>query len=120
MTGAKDKLLPSRETGVVYALGCVDCPKIYVGETGRTAEQRVKEHKAHLKHGREDQSAVAKHVMCEGHQMHWKAMIVDREEDLMRRRVLEALTIHRVNQGKGTMNTDSGMQLSGIWLDLAA
>ena len=119
MKGAKDKLPGSKEAGVVYALGCVDCPMVYVGETCRTAEQRVKEHRAHLEHGRLEQSAVAKHVMTEGHAVHWEPFIVEREQDQTRRRVLEALTIHRVEKGKGTMNTDNGMQISRLWLDLA-
>ena len=82
-------------------------------------EQRVKEHRAHLEHERLQQSAVAKHVITEGHAVHWEAFIVEREQDQTRRRVLEALTIHRVEKGKGTMNTDNGMQISRLWLDLA-
>ena len=48
MKGVKDKqkeediLVP----GVVYAIGCGDCKKMYVEETRRTAAQRVKEHKS--------------------------------------------------------------------------
>ena len=84
-----------------------------------SAERRVKEHRAHLEHGRLEQSAVAKHVMTEGHAVHWEPFIVEREQDQTRRRVLEALAIHRVEKDKGTMNTDNGMQISMLWLDLA-
>ena len=54
-----------------------------------------------------------------GHNIHWQSMMVAREENLVKRRVIEALTIHRVDRGKGTMNTDAGMQLSRLWLDVA-
>ena len=39
---------------------------------------------------------------------HWEPFIVEREreQDQTRRRVLQALTIHRVEKGNGTMNTD--------------
>ena len=57
--------------------------------------------------------------MTEGHAVHWEPFIVEREQDQTRRRVLEALTIHRVEKGKGTMNTDNCMQISRLWLDLA-
>ena len=61
--GAKDDLPSSQTPGVVYALGCTECERVYIGETGRTAEQRVKEHNAHVKHDRWEQSAMAKHVL---------------------------------------------------------
>ena len=56
-----------------------------------------------------EQSEMAKHVMTEGHAAHWEPFIVEREQDQTRRRVMEALTIHRVEKGKGTMNTDNGI-----------
>ena len=58
MQGAKDKVQPSREAGVIYALGCMECPSVYVGETARTADLRSKEHQAHARYGRLKQSAV--------------------------------------------------------------
>ena len=32
-------------SGVVYKVNCKDCDKYYIGETGRTIEMRMKEHK---------------------------------------------------------------------------
>ena len=49
MTGAKDPLPSQSLPGVVYALGCTECPRIYVGETERTAGRRAEEHQAHLR-----------------------------------------------------------------------
>ena len=41
----KDQLPISRVSGVVYSIPCQDCDKTYIGQTGRTLEHRVKEHK---------------------------------------------------------------------------
>ena len=29
---------PAKDPGVIYAIGCTECNKVYVGETARTAE----------------------------------------------------------------------------------
>ena len=51
MKGVKDKRKEEEIPGVVYAIGCGDCRKVYVGETRRTAAQRVKEHKSDTRLG---------------------------------------------------------------------
>ena len=56
MKGAKDMISADREPGVVYALGCMECPRVYIGETARTAKQRVKEHNMHTRTGYTDLS----------------------------------------------------------------
>ena len=47
MRGAGDRLEGVSEPGVIYALDCKDCPRVYIGETARTAKQRTREHKCH-------------------------------------------------------------------------
>ena len=51
MGDAKDRLPADQEAGVVYAIGCKTCPSVYIGETARTARQRVKEQEMHTRHG---------------------------------------------------------------------
>ena len=34
-----------KKKGVVYEVPCKDCPSVYIGETGRTLEKRISEHK---------------------------------------------------------------------------
>ena len=92
------------------------------GETARTADLRSKEHQAHARYGRLEQSAVAKHAIEENHQIHWKPVVVTKAERntvTTKRRVKETLKIRELEKrGRGTMNQDSGMQLSKLWLDL--
>lgn len=116
MNRAKDRLQPHETPGVVYALGCTDCSKVYIGETNRTAKQRTREHRCHTRTGHTELSAIAEHVHSVGHNMHWKAHIVTREGHTLKRKVKEALAIHRLGRAKA-MNQDCGLELSKLWLD---
>ena len=69
---------------------------MYVGETRRTAAQRVEEHKSDTRLGHLDKSAVAEHAHTTGHHVHWKAMVVEREQHGRKRKIKEALHIHSV------------------------
>ena len=62
MKGIKDKQKEEDIPGVVDAIGCGGCRKVYVGETRRMAAQRVKEHKSDTRLGHLDKSAVAEHA----------------------------------------------------------
>ena len=118
MKGVKDKQKEEEIPGVVYAIGCGDCRKVYVGETRRMATQREKEHQSDSRLGHLDKSAVAEHAHTTGHHVHWKAMVVVREQHGRKRKVKEALHIHRMMRKDGSMNQDRGLHLSKIWLDL--
>ena len=122
MKRAKDTL-PAEETpGAIYALGCAECPRVYIGETARTAKQRTREHKCHANTGHTELSAVARHVHEEAHRIHWKATVIARETDTTKRKIKEALAIRRLEKNSGEdkiMNQDRGLGISKIWLDLA-
>ena len=115
---AKDRLPTDTQAGVVYAVGCKDCPKVYIGETGRTVKQRLKEHQDHTKKGNVDKSAIANHIITTGHEIHWQARVIKREEHMLRRKVHQAVAIHKLAQkDDATMNLDRGMELSNLWLE---
>ena len=38
-----------KKKGVVYEVSCKDCLSVYIGETGRTLEKRISEHKTAVK-----------------------------------------------------------------------
>ena len=53
-------LLPLKDAS--SALECMDCTKAYVGQSGRTICDRVKEHQRAVKNGDTDSSAIAEHT----------------------------------------------------------
>ena len=55
------------EAGVVYRTPCGTCAIAYIGQSGQTLNQRLKEHKRALTSGNLAQSAIAEHVMEEMH-----------------------------------------------------
>ena len=118
MQGAKDRLPADTQPGVVYALGCKDCPKIYIGETARTAKKRTEEHLNHAQKGNIEMSAVAQHTLSNNHAIHWKPRVVLKESNTRKRKIREALTIHRL--GAKTINQDKGTHLSKLWLDVVS
>ena len=114
MKGVKDNIPPEKEPGVVYAIGCMECREVYIGETSRTAEQRVKEHKAHVTHGRTKQSPIASRVAEKQHQVYWEPRIIEKERNTTKRKVKEALTIRKLEKKDGAMNQDNGLELSKL------
>ena len=52
---------PHNRAGVIYKLGC-ECVDFYIGETGRTLNIRMKEHKAASRLAAFEKSAVAEHT----------------------------------------------------------
>ena len=92
MRRSKDALPKDTQPGLIYAIGCKVCPEVYVGETQRTAKQRLKEHKGHARNGHDDLSAVAHHTINKNHAIHWETRVLAKERHPMRRKVREALT----------------------------
>jgi hypothetical protein len=50
----------------VYGIPC-DCGQVYIRQTGRSIETRIKEHHGHISLGHPEQSAVAEHSMSHEH-----------------------------------------------------
>ncbi|XP_071441632.1 uncharacterized protein [Hetaerina americana] len=55
----------------VYSIPC-ECGEEYIGETGRTIETRIKEHKRHLRLYQPSKSAVAEHAIDCDHAIRWE------------------------------------------------
>ena len=56
----------------MYQLSCEDCGDTYIGQTGRTLQHRVAEHKRSLTTADSNTSAVAEHAMERNHNIDWK------------------------------------------------
>ena len=53
----KDTLEPTKQDDVVYKIPC-ECGKVYIGETGRAMQDRMKEHDRDIRLARTHTSAV--------------------------------------------------------------
>ena len=64
--------------GVVYSIPCAECPRTYIGQTGRSLDHRLREHRQALKNGDLGSSALAEHVFSANHRVNpSKAMVID-------------------------------------------
>ena len=66
----KDTVNPTKQDGVVYRIPC-ECGKVYIGETGRSMQERIKEHDRDIRLGRTQTSAVSEHTHETGHYPIW-------------------------------------------------
>ena len=66
----KESKVPSEEKSVVYKVPCGACDKVYIGETGRGLETRLKEHKRDLRNLMEH-SAFVIHAEETSHLPNW-------------------------------------------------
>ena len=93
------------------------CSDYYIGETGRSTNKRIKEHKAACRLANFERSAVGEHPWKDGHIIEWDQVeVLDTATDERERRVKEALYINMVPPGV-RMNRDEGRDVSPLWLN---
>ena len=111
----KHAIQNSKKKGVIYEVPCKDCPCVYIGETGKSLEKCLSEHKTTVKKN-DPKNSIAVHAWANQHQVNWEAASVKQEErSYWRRRVLEVLHIHQQHQ---TSNLDCGPNINASWLPL--
>ena len=105
----KDPIPTMRKSNVVYSIPCTTCPAVYIGQTSRCLETRLKEHKTAVKYARTEISAVAEHIWVKQHQMDFQqTSILAQESNLHQRCSLESWYI----QKQCTVNRELGSLLS--------
>ncbi|UYV69183.1 PGBD5 [Cordylochernes scorpioides] len=57
---------PLQKKNAIYSVSCIDCPSIYVGETSRKIQTRLKEHTYNMK-TKDPRSLIFQHTMNTGH-----------------------------------------------------
>ena len=104
-----------KKKGVVYQVPCADCDCVYIGETGRTLEKRLSEHRGAVK--RNDlKNGFAVHAWKTQHRVDWEAATVKQVEmNYTLRKVIEAI---HIKKQKVTSNLDCGRSLSPVWQPL--
>ena len=106
LVNLKDRVPLQQKAGVIYRIPCSGCPRVYVGQTGRTLAQRLKEHKRALVNGHLAQSAVAEHAAQESHDIDWEgATVMDVQQQYHRRCLLESW---HIRSESNIMNRDEG------------
>ena len=94
-------------SGVVYEIPCQDCEESYIGQTGRTLDHRIKEHKRGYTYAGNITSAVAEHSVNLGHRINWDgAKVIRREQAWYRRCFMESW---HIRQNRQSMNKDRGV-----------
>ena len=102
----KDSIPTEQRSGVVYRIPCSECPKAYIGQTGRPLMQRVKEHRRALTTGNYLTSAAAEHALTTNHAIDWDhATVIDHHPHASQRCLLESW--HIVSQPE-SLNREVG------------
>ena len=112
LTKVKDSL---PKEGVVYEIPC-QYGKVYVGETQRRLEMRVKEHRDACNKGDTWKSAIAEHHWDQQHQVDWDATrVLDKAARPVQLKVKEALHIDKT-PASNRLNRHGGYKLPGCWI----
>ena len=102
-----------KKKDIIYEIPCKDCDMNYIGETGRSLQKRLTEHKAAVRRG-DQKNGVAVHVQNYDHRVDWEAAhIIEQEPWYWPRRVREA--IHIANKRGSSTNLDCGLILDPVW-----
>lgn len=104
----------SKQDGVVYRIPC-DCDKVYIGETGRPMQDRIKEHDREIRLAHIQTSVVSEHDHNTGHQPRWNEVkFIDRDPHYYTRRVIKAIHIIRLHSDD--ISRDSGIEIPEAWM----
>jgi hypothetical protein len=109
LVNPKDKTPDMKTCGIIYHLKFADCPQCYVGETARSFEMRLKEHKK----TKGPLTAVGEHLKTLGHHLaEDKTKVLARQDKYWPRKIHESIEI-RIE--KPQMNRDAGYYLPPVY-----
>ena len=109
----KDTVDPAKQDGVVYRIPC-ECGKVYIGETGRPMQDRIKEHDRGIRLARTETSAVSEHAHNTGTKPLWNEVkFIDRDPYYYTCRVKEAI---HIRLHLNNINRDSGIEIPEAWM----
>ena len=109
----KDTVDPANQDGVVYRISC-ECGKVYIGKTGKSMHERIKEHDRDIRLTRTQTSAVSEHAHKTGHYPLWNEVkFIDRDPYCYTRRVKEAI---HIRLHPDNINRDSGIEIPEAWM----
>ena len=92
LVNLKNGIPLQQQVGVVYRIPCGTCLKVYVGQTCRTLDHRLKEHRRALTSGNLAQSAIAEYAAHDSHQNLLTNWFTDRPVAWPKRRLITRRT----------------------------
>jgi hypothetical protein len=96
----------------IYRIPC-ECSKVYIGQTGRSVDARLKENQRHLRLEHPDKSAVAEHSIVLDHRMQFHSTaILASKSHYLDRIIMEAIEI---KLHPNNMNKETGFCLNKSW-----
>ena len=108
----KDVLERTKQNGVIYKIPC-ECGQVYIGETGRSMRERIKEHDRDIQFACTQTSAVSEHPNKTGHIPIWReGKFIDRDPHWYTQRVKKAI---HIRLHSNNINRDSGIEIPEAW-----
>ena len=98
----------TEEKGVVHQVPCAGCDCMYIGETGRTLEKRLSDHRGVVKRNTRRMALQYTHAWKAQYKVDWEAATVKQME--MKGKIIEAIYIKKQ---KVTSNLDCGLNSVG-------
>ncbi len=95
---------------LVYSIPCMDCEKVYIGETSRMKETRMKEHKAKIKTLSSD-SKLVEHILKYKHNFDFSNTETLAFESNWRRRIIKESILTNRTLGKSINETKHANQV---------
>jgi len=109
------KNAPGLRTPSIYKIPC-KCGKVYIGQTGRSIQLRIKEHERHIRLVHPDISAVAEHIFNQDHVIRLQdTELLYTKTGYMVRLIREAIEIE---MHPNNINIDGRFNLSRSWKPL--
>ena len=121
LPSAKDPIDNFQKVGAIYSIPCFHCNYVYIGETGRCFETRLKEHKRDNNSKNlaklDDQNlhkktALVKHSFTNEHKIDFKnSKVLQFQTDFIKRRFLESWFINLTDNSMNDKDIQSFLQI---------
>lgn len=108
-TKLKDKTDVNLQSNVVYKIPCLECEKIYIGQTGRYLKTRMSEHRRDCRNfhiNKESKTALFEHVISEGHFFDFENVQVIGTQNILKKRLLDEMIEIRRHSNTVNKRTD--------------
>ena len=113
LTKVKNPLMMVKQAKVVYRILC-SCGEVYIGETVRRLDARVKEHRDACQKGALEISALGEHAWKNHHSIKWQEVsVVDRTSTAKELLGKEAIYLH---PAESPIPQQGGLELPRCWM----